>query len=46
VTREAIEAETGQPFTLPGDLEMIMPSFKGRFLVNEDQATWTAENAR
>jgi hypothetical protein len=46
VTREAIEAETGQPFTLPGDLECVMPSFKGRFLVNEDQATWTAENRR
>lgn len=46
VTREAIEAATGQPFALPGDLEAVMPSFKGRFLVNEEQATWTAENAR
>ncbi|HZP12278.1 MAG TPA: MmoB/DmpM family protein [Nevskiaceae bacterium] len=46
VTREAIEAVTGQSFALPADLELVMPSFKGRFLVNEDQATWTAENAR
>jgi toluene monooxygenase system protein D len=41
VTREAIEAITGEAFHLPADLEMLMPSFKGRFIVNEDQATWT-----
>ena len=46
VTREAIESATGQPFSLPGDLEMVMPSFKGRFIVNEEQATWTAETSR
>ena len=46
VTREAIEAATGATFRLPADLEVLMPSFKGRFLVNEDQATWTAENGR
>ena len=46
VTREAIEALTGEPFHLPGDLEMLMPSFKGRFAVNEDQATWTVEHTR
>ena len=45
VTRKAIEAQTGERFRLPGDLEMVMPSFKGRFSVSEDEAAWTAENA-
>jgi hypothetical protein len=45
VTREAIEAVSGAAFHLPADLEMLMPAFKGRFLVNEEQATWTAEHA-
>jgi toluene monooxygenase system protein D len=41
VTRAAIEAAAGQPFRLPGDLERVMPSFKGRFAVTEDAAEWT-----
>ena len=40
VTRAAIEATTREPFRLPGDLERIMPSFKGRFHVTEEQAVW------
>jgi hypothetical protein len=40
VTRAAIEAETGRPFRLPRDLEAIMPSFKGRFRVDAEQACW------
>ena len=40
VTRAAIEARTGASFRLPGDLELVMSSFKGRFAVSEDEARW------
>jgi toluene monooxygenase system protein D len=40
VTREAIEARVCRPFRLPRDLEAIMSSFKGRFRVNADEASW------
>ena len=40
VTRAAIEARTGAAFRLPGDLELVMSSFKGRFAVSEDEARW------
>jgi hypothetical protein len=40
VTRAAIERATGRPFQLPGDLERIMPSFKGKLSIAEDSATW------
>ena len=41
VTRAAIEAHTQRPFALPSDFKMIMPSFKGRFEVSEDRASWS-----
>jgi hypothetical protein len=40
VTRQAIERHTGEPFLFPSDLEMIMPSFKGRLAIDEDVAVW------
>jgi hypothetical protein len=40
VTRAAIERHFAASFTLPADLEIIMPSFKGRFSVSEDEARW------
>jgi toluene monooxygenase system protein D len=40
VTREAIEQRLARPFRLPRDLEAIMSSFKGRFRVTADQASW------
>jgi toluene monooxygenase system protein D len=40
VTREAIEARASRPFRLPRDLEAIMSSFKGRFHVTADDASW------
>lgn len=40
VTREAIEARVRRPFRLPRDLEAIMSSFKGRFHVTADAASW------
>ncbi len=42
VTREAIEAILGRPFALPSELERMMPSFRGRLVLTEDAAVWTA----
>ncbi len=41
VTRRAIEARLGRPFVLPGDLERVMPSFKGKLVMGDDQVVWT-----
>ena len=46
VTRKAIEAHLGRAFLLPGDLEPIMPAFKGRFRVDDDQAIWEFQTRR
>jgi hypothetical protein len=46
VTRAAIEGALGRPFRLPGDLECLMPAFKGRFRVSEDEASWSFEEVR
>jgi hypothetical protein len=40
VTRQAIEKHAGEAFVFPSDLEMIMPSFKGRLSLTDDVATW------
>lgn len=40
LTRQAIEQRTGQPFRMPGQLEAIMPSFKGLLSIDEERATW------
>ena len=42
VTRQAIERHLGGPFRLPRDLEQIMPSFKGRLSLSDDEASWQA----
>jgi hypothetical protein len=42
VTRAAIERGLGRAFVLPGDLERIMPSFKGALSVAPDRAAWEA----
>lgn len=41
VRREAVERLLGKPFRLPGDLEALMPSFKGAFRVTSDEAVWS-----
>jgi hypothetical protein len=46
VTRQAIEKHAGEPFVFPSDLEMIMPSFKGRLALTEDVAVWNSGEAR
>ena len=40
VTAEAVAAELGRPFVLPGDLEQVMPAFHGRLILREGAATW------
>ena len=40
VTRQAIEKHAGEAFLFPTDLEMIMPSFKGRLALTEEVAVW------
>lgn len=45
VTREAIERILGRPFQLPGDLEILMPSFKGALTMTEGQAAWAFKGA-
>jgi hypothetical protein len=41
VSRRAIEARLGRPFVLPGDLERVMPSFKGKLVVSDEEVIWT-----
>jgi hypothetical protein len=41
VTRRAIEEILGRPFQLPGDLERVMPSFKGTLQISEEEAVWS-----
>jgi len=42
VTKEAIEATLGRPFRFPGELEVLMPAFKGKITLNETDALWEA----
>lgn len=45
VSQSAIEAELGRRFTLPGDLELVMPAFHGRLEVGDDRVEWRFEEA-
>jgi len=40
VSRSDVEHHLGRSVSFPGDLEMIMSSFKGEFSVHEDRAEW------
>jgi hypothetical protein len=40
VRRDAIERALGRAFRLPGDLEMVMPSFKGTIAIDDDEVVW------
>ena len=42
LNRAAVEHRLGRPFRLPADLEAVMPSFLGRFRVDEEEASWEA----
>ena len=43
VTRQAIEHALGRPVRLPADLELAMPSFKGRLRIDAERAVWEAK---
>lgn len=38
--RKLVEGQLGHTFELPGDLEAVMPSFKGNLIITEDHALW------
>ena len=40
LSRSAVETRLGQSFHLPADLEEVMPSFKGRLFISEEEAVW------
>jgi toluene monooxygenase system protein D len=40
LTRSAIEKHLGRSFRFPGELEMVMSSFKGSLQLNQDDAEW------
>ena len=44
VTRSAIEDILRQPFDFRAELEIMMPSFKGRMRLDDDEAVWTFED--
>src|SRR5262249_26085681 len=46
VTPRAIEKALGRPFRLPGDLEIIMPAFKGSLELSEEEAVWSFRESR
>ena len=43
VSRAGIERELGREFRLPGDLESLMPSFKGMLVLDGDHIEWSFE---
>ena len=44
VTRRAIEDILGQSFDFRAELEIMMPSFKGKMRLDDDEAVWTFED--
>ena len=38
--KQSVERRLGRPFTLPGDLELIMPAFRGKLRFGPDRAIW------
>jgi toluene monooxygenase system protein D len=45
LTRQAVEKALGRPFRLPGDLEVLMPAFKGMLDLSEEEAVWSFREA-
>jgi hypothetical protein len=43
--RRDVEELLGTEFRLPGDLEAIMPSFKGRMKLTAEEVVWTSRRA-
>lgn len=44
LTQDALDAATSGTLRLPGDLEALMVSFKGRLELDETAAVWRAPN--
>ena len=44
VTRSAVEEVLGRPFDFRAELETMMPSFKGRLRLDDNEAVWTFED--
>jgi toluene monooxygenase system protein D len=40
VARAAVERLLGRAFRLPGDLELVMPSFQGAIEITDDEVAW------
>jgi hypothetical protein len=40
VSRKVVEEALGKPFVLPGDLELVMPSFKGTLTMTDEEVIW------
>lgn len=40
VSKHAIESAIGRPFRFPGELEVVMSTFKGELSMTEEQAVW------
>src|SRR5215471_10354779 len=40
VARAAVEEALGRSFLLPGDLELVMPSFQGTLTMTDEEAVW------
>lgn len=45
VSRAAIEQALGRAFRLPGDLELVMPSFQGAIRITDDEVVWSWRTA-
>ena len=45
VARAAIERALGRAFRLPGDLELVMPSFQGAIEITDDEVVWSWRGA-
>jgi MmoB/DmpM family len=41
LVRADVEHQLGRPFHLPGDLEEVMPSFKGALVIDDREVFWT-----
>ena len=40
VSKQGIEAELGRPIRFPGELEMVMATYKGQLSMDESGAAW------
>lgn len=46
LTAAAVERLTGRTFHLPGDLESVMSSFKGKISITREEVIWKSHKGR